>query len=109
VPVAANEKISFEASTWRIETDDFIMTVERPVQPSMPLTRHQQPPAPGPLEIIHVVVRGDTLWHIAGKFLGNPFRYPELAALSRIANPDMIYPGNIVRIQKKGLHSAQRG
>lgn len=50
--------------------------------------------------IIHVVVRGDTLWAIAKRYVNNPFRYPELARLSKIKNPDLIYPGNRVRIIK---------
>jgi LysM repeat protein len=49
-------------------------------------------------EIIHVVVRGDTLWHIARRYIHDPFRYPELARLSNIKNPDLIYPGDRVRI-----------
>lgn len=49
-------------------------------------------------EIIHIVVKGDTLWHIAKRYVKNPFRYPELARLSNIKNPDRIYPGNRVRI-----------
>ena len=36
--------------------------------------------------------------HIAIRYLGDPFRYPELARLSDIRNPDLIYPGNKVRI-----------
>lgn len=48
--------------------------------------------------LIHVVMKGDTLWHIAIRYLGDPFRYPELARLSDIRNPDLIYPGNKVRI-----------
>ncbi len=47
----------------------------------------------------HVVVRGDTLWDIAKKHVGDPFRYPELTQLSEIRNPDLIYPGDIVRIE----------
>ncbi len=47
---------------------------------------------------IHVVVKGDTLWHIAKKYVNNPWRYPELARLSHIKNPDLIYPGNKVII-----------
>ncbi len=48
--------------------------------------------------LIHIVVKGDTLWHIAIRYLGDPFRYPELARLSHIRNPDLIYPGDKVRI-----------
>ena len=50
-------------------------------------------------EVIHIVVKGDTLWAIAKKYVNNPFRYPELARLSKIKNPHRIYPGNRVRIR----------
>ena len=56
---------------------------------------------PDTVEIIHIVVKGDTLWHIAKRYVNNPFRYPELARLSKIRNPDLIYPGNRVRILKR--------
>ena len=46
----------------------------------------------------HVVRRGDTLWDIAIRYLGTPWRYPELARLSRIRDPDLIYPGDRVII-----------
>lgn len=49
-------------------------------------------------EIIHIVVKGDTLWDIAKFYVDNPYRYPELARLSDIKNPDLIYPGNRVHI-----------
>ncbi|MDH5570741.1 MAG: chemotaxis protein CheW [Gammaproteobacteria bacterium] len=48
--------------------------------------------------IVHVVKKGDTLWHIALKYIKNPYRYPELARLSKIKNPDRIYPGDRVKI-----------
>ncbi len=48
--------------------------------------------------IVHIVVKGDTLWHIAKRYINNPFRYPELARLSHIKNPDLIYPGDKVKI-----------
>jgi len=47
---------------------------------------------------IHIVIKGDTLWHIAKKYVHNPWRYPELAKLSNIKNPDLIYPGDRVTI-----------
>ena len=59
------------------------------------------PVAAGKIEIIHIVVKGDTLWDISAGYLGNPFRFPELAKLSRINDPDLIYPGDLIRITKK--------
>lgn len=49
-------------------------------------------------QVIHIVVKGDTLWHIARRYIHNPYRYPELARLSNIRNPDLIYPGQRVKI-----------
>ncbi len=48
--------------------------------------------------ITHVVVTGDTLWDISEEYVKNPFRYPELAELSNINDPDLIYPYDLVRI-----------
>lgn len=52
----------------------------------------------------HVVVTGDTLWSIAGKFLQEPWRWPELWQLNRadIQNPHRIYPGDVVILDTSG-------
>jgi nucleoid-associated protein YgaU len=46
----------------------------------------------------HVVVTGDTLWGISGKFLQHPWCWPQVWDLNReqISNPHWIYPGQIV-------------
>lgn len=44
------------------------------------------------------VVRGDTLWRIAEKYLGNPYKYTQLASINNIPNPNKIYVGQIIKL-----------
>lgn len=46
----------------------------------------------------HLVVRGDTLWDISGKFLEHPWCWPQVWGMNReeIRDPHWIYPGQIV-------------
>ena len=70
-------------------------------QPMQEISEARPAPRVINTEIIHIVVKGDTLWHIAIKYVNDPYKYPELAKLSNIKNPDLIYPGNRVRIIKR--------
>lgn len=51
-------------------------------------------------EKTHTVVKGDTLWAIAAKYLGSGSKYPQIAKLNSnlVKNPNLIYPGWVLRI-----------
>lgn len=59
------------------------------------------PPAPAPAAVRqHRVVPGDTLWHIAARYLGSGPRWPEIYRLNAaiIRNPHWIFPGQVFKI-----------
>ncbi|MGE2714431.1 LysM peptidoglycan-binding domain-containing protein [Mycolicibacterium litorale] len=55
-------------------------------------------PTPDDPPVTYVVQEGDTLWDIATRFYGNPLKYRLLASVNRIANPDVITPGQQLTI-----------
>ena len=62
-------------------------------------TAHAVNLRPGhPNEVI--VTKGDTLWDISGRFLQHPWEWPKLwRANPQVRNPDLIYPGDRLRLQ----------
>lgn len=46
----------------------------------------------------HTVVKGDTLWGIAQKYLGDGTKYPQLAKINNISSPYYIYVGQVIKL-----------
>jgi nucleoid-associated protein YgaU len=85
--------------------------VNYPVTPQQRGTAQQVAQAGVPLSELaanapdsYTVKRGDTLWGISSIFLKSPWRWPELWGmnLDQIRNPHLIYPGQILYLDKTG-------
>lgn len=58
----------------------------------------------------YVVKRGDTLWDIAGRFLGRPWLWPEIwQANPQVRNPHLIYPGDVLSLAYLDRLAVQQG
>lgn len=94
---ALDNRISHAVLAWSLEE---AVDVQATVSRATP-----KAPAPRPTRTAstvrrHTVVRGDTLWHIAARYLGAGVRWPEIFRLNQaiIRNPNLIFPGQVLKI-----------
>lgn len=48
----------------------------------------------------YTVVSGDTLWDIALRAYGDPYRWPQIAKANNLSNSDLIHRGNLLQIPR---------
>jgi nucleoid-associated protein YgaU len=53
---------------------------------------------PEPAKRFYTVIRGDSLYRIAGYFYGNPLLWVIIFQANNITNPDLIFPGQVIVI-----------
>ena len=87
-------------------TANVTVTAAGPAVGVGPLSGGYAPPAPPPPPVAapapstrtYVFKAGDTLWTLAATMLGNPLRWPEIAALSGITDPRTIPIGFVATV-----------
>jgi LysM repeat protein len=63
---------------------------------------------PGTGQQIHIVQKGDTLWDLGNKYLGNPFSWPQIWELNKwVKDPHWIYPGDPIVVEASRSTVAQ--
>lgn len=74
----------------------------QPVKTVAHWSRWDYPPETTPAEgqAVHIVEKGDTLWDLGAKYLGNPFAWPQIWELNKwVKDPHWIYPGDPIVVE----------
>ncbi|KOP78662.1 peptidoglycan-binding protein [Lysinibacillus sp. FJAT-14745] len=86
-----NKRIVVQPTTKPSSTSNTATTQKAVVEQKRPTTGKEKPKT-------HTVVKGDTLWAIAKKYLGDGSKYTELAKLNNISNPNVIKVGQVIKL-----------
>lgn len=86
-----NKRIILQPATQSNSASSSTTTQKAVVEQKRPTTGKETPK-------MHTVKKGDTLWAIAKKYLGDGSKYTELAKLNNISNPDVIKEGQVIKL-----------
>lgn len=88
--------ISFKAYRWFKVKKVEIVSDSKTSQPAIAKT--EQRPVEKEMPKTYTVQKGDTLCSISKKCLGDSGKYKEIAKKNNIANPSLIYPGQVLQL-----------
>ena len=86
-----NKRIVIQPTTQSNKASSSSTTQKAVVEQKRPTTGKETPKT-------HTVKKGDTLWAIAKKYLGNGSKYTELAKLNNISNSNVIKAGQVIKL-----------
>ncbi|WP_107950971.1 LysM peptidoglycan-binding domain-containing protein [Lysinibacillus parviboronicapiens] len=86
-----NKRIITQPATASSTASNAPTTQKAVVEQKRPTTGKETPKT-------HTVVKGDTLWAIAKKYLGDGSKNTELAKLNNISNPNEIKAGQVIKL-----------
>lgn len=66
------------------------------IESSVATVQETRPTESAPKPKTYIVKSGDTLWNISKRLLGDGSKYTVLASQNNIANPNLIYPGQVL-------------
>ena len=64
----------------------------------IPAKEERPPSSNQPNNKTYTVKSGDCLWNICKQYLGDGSKYPQIAKINNISNPNLIYPGQVIKL-----------
>ena len=92
-----NGTVGIEVSG-RITVKETVAPEPAPVEPAPVEPAPLPTPEPVPTEVTYIVVSGDVLWKIAAQY---NLTYQELAEYNNLANANLIYPDQVLKVPAK--------
>jgi nucleoid-associated protein YgaU len=85
----------------KIENPDFLLVGETLIIPDVkPIKIEEAQSSLSIKEGSYSVKTGDSLWDISVRAYGDGYKWVELAKTNKLANPDLIYPGDLIKISR---------